>query len=333
MKTNILSIFLLLLTSVTAEVKQVGREVPIAVEIMYKKGLMKLARSQKPDGSFPGQYGKYSSITGLSVLSFIASGEDPNYGIYKNQIKKAVNFILNKQDKNGFFGINMYNQNYTTLCLAEMAGAIHDERIGQALQQAVKQIVTVQSLNSSGGWSYQPTERKRALSTITGAALVGLLSARNAGVEVPQKAIDKGLAIMTKYQTANGLIGYSSASNDSRSGRTALGLLCFHLARQAKHSTARKAAIALRKKRYSAANGSHDWYGFYYTPQALFQENMPAFNKWNKQNIAALKRIQQPNGGWHLLGGKMESLSTNIALLSLAMNYRILPIYERQEHE
>ena len=63
------------------------------------------------------------------------------------------------------------------------------------------------------------------------------------------------------------------------------------------------------------------------------KENMPAFNKWNKQNIVALKRIQQPNGGWHLLGGRMESLSTNIALLSLAMNYRILPIYERQESE
>ncbi len=324
-------LMMVLAVSMTAQVKQVGRQVPVDVDIMYKKGLLFLARSQSPDGSFPGQYGKYSSVTGLAVLSFIASGEDPNYGPYKVHIKKAVNFMLSKQDANGFFGINMYNQNYTTLCLAEMAGLIHDERIGKALEKAVKQIVTVQAQNSSGGWSYSPTEKRRALSTITGAALVGLLAARNAGVEVPQKAIDKGLALFTSYQAADGRIGYSGPRSDSRFGRTSLAVLCFHLARQKDHSTARKAAVSLKKIRLSLATGTHDWYGLYYTPQALFQEDMTAFEKWNKQNIKALKEAQLNNGGWLVTGGSAPTLGTTIGLLSLAMNYRILPIYERQE--
>lgn len=323
-------IILVLTFSVNAQVKQIGHEVPLEVDIMYKKGLNYLAKAQLPNGSFPGSYGQYSSVTGLAVLCFIASGEDPNYGPYSASIKKAVNFMLSKQDANGFFGINMYNQNYTTLCLAEMVGAIQDERLGVSLEKAVKQILTAQSHNKAGGWYYDPNQKVRALSTITGAALVGLLSARNAGVEVPQKAIDKGLAIFTKYQSGSGRIGYMGPQDDSRHGRTALALLCFHLARQKDNTTARKAAVALRQINYKLSSGSHDWYGIYYTPQALFQENMPAFEKWNKQNIQSLKGAQLGNGSWGIISGK-PSLSTCVALLSLAMNYRILPIYERQE--
>ena len=321
---------ILFITFVSGQTKQIGREVPLDVDIMYKKGLKYLAKIQQPDGSFPGSYGKYPSVTGMAVLCFIASGEDPNYGPYKTHIKKAVNFILSKQDANGFFGINMYNQNYTTLCLAEMVGAIQDERLGKSLEKAVKQILTAQSHNSAGGWYYDPKQKSRALSTITGAALVGLLSARNAGVEVPQKAIDKGLAIFTKYQAGSGRIGYMGPTDDSRFGRTALASLCFHLARKKDHTTARKAAVALRTIRFKLSSGTHDWYGLYYTPQALFQENMPAFEKWNKQNIRALKGAQLQNGGWGVISSR-PTLSTCVAMLSLAMNYRILPIYERQE--
>jgi hypothetical protein len=138
------------------------------------------------------------------------------------------------------------------------------------------------------------------------------------------------LALFTNYQANNGQIGYSGASSDSRTGRTALALLCFHLARQKDHTTARKAAVAMRRVRFKLNSGTHDWYGLYYTPQALFQEDMVAFEKWNKQNIKALKGSQGANGSWRVVAGK-PTLSSCIALLSLAMNYRILPIYERQE--
>ncbi len=315
---------------VNGESKQVGSEVSIEVEIMYKKGLNYLAKIQKPDGSFPDAYGQYTSVTSLALLCFVACGEDPNFGAYSENIKRGVRYILSKQDGNGYFGYNMYNQNYTTLCLAELAGFLHEERLGVALEKAVKQILTAQSHNIQGGWYYDPFQKTQALSTLTGTALVALLAARNAGVEVPQKAIEQGLELFTKFQTPTGRIGYSGPTDDNRDGRTALALLCFHLARQREHSTARKAAVALRESIYKLNAGTHDWYGIYYTPQALFQEDMEGFEKWNKQNIQSLKSSQAADGGWNIISDK-GSLSTGVALLSLAMNYRILPIYERQE--
>ena len=48
---------------------------------------------------------------------------------------------------------------------------------------------------------------------------------------------------------------------------------------------------------------------------------------WNEKNIRLLSVTQQPDGSW--AGNRGPSYSTASALLSLALNYRLLPIYEK----
>ena len=48
---------------------------------------------------------------------------------------------------------------------------------------------------------------------------------------------------------------------------------------------------------------------------------------WNAENIKRLKETQMENGGWS--GNFGASFSTAACLLSMALNYRYLPIYER----
>jgi hypothetical protein len=51
------------------------------------------------------------------------------------------------------------------------------------------------------------------------------------------------------------------------------------------------------------------------------------WNSWNFQNFKRLQSTQKDNGSWN--GNYGQTFATSAALLSLALNYRYLPIYER----
>ena len=124
-------------------------------------------------------------------MVFLACGEDPNFGLYSNHIRKAVRNIISAQDANtGIMGTSMYHHGFAMLALAEAYGAV-DERnlwpdgkgprsIGQALELAVRAAITSQKKNPLGAWRYSPDGRD-ADTSVSGAVLVGLLAARNAG--------------------------------------------------------------------------------------------------------------------------------------------------------
>ena len=61
--------------------------------------------------------------------------------------------------------------------------------------------------------------------------------------------------------------------------------------------------------------------------QALFHADPEAWNEWNSRNISSLSTIQARDGSWP--GNKGQSFNTAGSLLSLALNYRFLPIYEK----
>ncbi|MBT6849795.1 MAG: squalene--hopene cyclase, partial [Opitutae bacterium] len=48
---------------------------------------------------------------------------------------------------------------------------------------------------------------------------------------------------------------------------------------------------------------------------------------WNSKNVKRLLATQSEDGSWN--GNYGKAFSTSAALLSLALNYRYLPIYER----
>jgi hypothetical protein len=54
---------------------------------------------------------------------------------------------------------------------------------------------------------------------------------------------------------------------------------------------------------------------------------MEAWEKWNLENARRLTALQGSSGSWS--GSEGDAFATSAALLSLALNYRYLPIYER----
>ena len=304
-----------------------GVEVPPMVEKMYSKGLKYLATTQNKSGSWLDGYGSQPGVVGLCVVAMLAHGDDPNLGPYSINIKRGIDFIIRKANvSNGFIGSSMYNHGFATLALAESYGMVDDARIGLALKRAVALILTSQKRNPMKAWRYSP-QSNDADTTVSGAVLVALLAAANAGIPVPEKAIDDALKFYALTQCADGGFGYTGPSG-SNLPRSAIGALAYSLARRKKTNVYKRALEYITNRQNMIQSGSYYYYFLYYGSQAFFHApDKKIWKRWNAVNIKSLRMLQGSNGAWS--GSYGNSFSTAAALLSLALNYRYLPIYER----
>jgi hypothetical protein len=319
-----------------------GEVVPRDVREMYDRGLQYLAASQTAAGDWNGGMEKGPGPTGLALLAFLASGEDPNFGLYAGNVRRALRSLITSQNaETGIIGSSMYHHGFATLALAEAYGAV-DERtlwadargnqaqnqrgIGQALELAVRAAITSQKKNQQGAWRYSP-DSNDADTSVSGAVLVGLLAARNAGIEVSDESIDKALAFYKQMTTASGEVAYAGVGMLGGSlARSSIATLVYAIARR-KDLKEYKSTLHYLTERIEEPAQNYRDYTRYYQAQALFQGDVAAWEKWNKLLIRQLKQAQQADGSIRSEFG--PSLGTSMSLLALALNYRFLPIYER----
>ncbi len=339
---------------------ETGDLVPAEVREIYERGLNFLANSQSENGTWnggeqragmtagmetaasmdptwhhPGEQGP--GVTALAMLAFLASGEDPNFGVYSGHIRKALRSLIKAQDpKTGHFGPSLYHHGFAMLALAEAYGAVDEHNlwpdgagprsVGQALELAVRAAITAQKSNPSMAWRYGPGSRD-ADTSISGAVMVGLLAARNAGIEVPDDAIDKAIIYYRSMTFRSGDVFYvgQSAPADSMA-RTSIANLIFAVARR-KNLPEYRTTLAYLIQRIGEPPGAFQEYTQYYEAQALFQGHIESWERWNTHLIRQVKEAQSPDGS--IKGRFGPTISTTLSLLSLALNYRFLPIYER----
>jgi len=294
------------------------------VDKMYVRGLQYLARAQMAEGNWPDEPPATGpAITSLAVISILAHGDDPNFGPYSAAIRRGLDYVLKRYDPaTGYIGPTMYNHGFSTLALAESYGAVDDPRLGPALQKAVRLIVSAQEQNTRHAWRYSP-DSIDADTTVSGAQMVALFAARNAGVPVPEQAIQNGLNFFLSCQTPEGGFGYTSPA-DPNATRTAIGCVVLALAKE-KNSPAFKSAFNFLKT--SRSDAQYPQYLLYYVSQAWFHGSPELWQSWNRENIASLRATQTSEGNWD--GQMGPTFATACSLLSLALNYRYLPIYER----
>lgn len=304
-----------------------GTQVPPEVERIYERGLKYLSTSQNADGSLPGQYGTEPGVVGFAIMSMLAHGDDPNYGPYSKAVKKSVDYILKQQGSTGYIGSSMYNHGFATLALAECYGSLQDERIAPALKKAVELILSSQEKNRFKAWRYSP-DTSDADSTVTGACFVALIAARNAGVKVPDQNIEDALKYFTDCQNVStGDIGYMPRSGSHGGSTTAIGTAAYAYARKRDQPTFTKALKAMKTAEGEGGGSSYPFYYEYYAAQAYFQGDFKAWQDWNEKQVKRLTETQSDDGSWD--GGLGPGTCTALGLLSIALNYRYLPIYER----
>lgn len=305
---------------------------PLAVtddlERCVTRGLDYLAKTQDADGSWANSQGAEGGVAGLAIMAFLAHGELPGEGRYGQALSRAIDYLIKTQDSNGLLagrnsGSPMYSHGFATLALAEAYGLVDDPRLGPAVKKAVGLIVSGQ--NRQGGWRYS-VGCSDSDTTVSGAQMVALRAAASAGIEVPSETIRRGVAYYKSCFCPGGGFGYTGPDGPDRC-RAGIGLLVLALSGEYRAAETKATADYLYN---DAMDTGYFYYMCYYCSQASFQAGGKYWQSWNETMTPALIGRQQADGsfpGGSDSGG--EVAGTAMALLSVEVNYGLLPIYQR----
>nr|AIA11395.1 Prenyltransferase-like protein [uncultured bacterium] len=264
------------------------------------RGLAFLANSQNRDGSFgdsPAFRGNLA-VTSLAGLALMAAGHMPGRGTYGDSVKRALQFVLSKEQKTppGFLANMdaqykqgpMYSHGFASLFLTEAFGMVSDraflERLKATIERSVRLMVNTQ--NSEGGWRYEPM-KVHADSSVTICQIMALRSARNVGFFVPKEAADRCVKYVRSCQTADGGFSYFSGQGGSAFPRSAAGVVALYCAGVYSGPEVERGLRYLMKFKPGQAVGrggflpdQHYYYGQYYAAQAMWTAGPKFFNEW-----------------------------------------------------
>ena len=306
------------------------------LDTTVRRGLKSLRTQQNIDGSFGrGRYGRHVGITALCALAFMADGNLPGRGRYGSEVQNALEFVLASATETGLLAAEtshgpMYGHGFATLFLGEIYGMNpSDERVRDVLGRAVQLIVNAQ--NDDGGWRYNPVPYDADVS-VTICEIMALRSARNAGIKVPRKTIDKAIEYVRACQNNDGGFRYMEQSGGSAWPRTAAGVASLFYAGIYEDEAIEEGLDYLVRAampgRGNLTGGGHFFYGHYYAVQAMYLAGGEWWSRWWPAIRTELMNRQASSGGWqdHQIG---EAYATAMSLIVLQMPKRYLPIFQK----
>jgi hypothetical protein len=315
-----------------------------------------LVSMQDKDGAISDVNHNQTAMTSLAIMAMAAVGNQPSdEGKVGIAMKKALSYVLrpDRQEVQGYFGgrdgSRMYGHGITTLMLSEMLGMGVDAQMDQVIRDrcrlAIELIKRSQSFDkeprNKGGWRYAPESRDSDLS-VTVWQVMALRSARNAGMDVPKEMIDNAVDYIKRcYQSKrdpNGTpqnLKSACGYEPSRAPEYAMasaGLLSLQLCGAYESLEAKGSADWLKEKKIEYG-GEWFFYGTYYFAQGMFQRGGEYSTYARKLVEDLLLPKQGPDGSWQGQSGQERGAgkvyATSLGVLSLAVKYHFLPIYQR----
>jgi hypothetical protein len=308
------------------------------------------------------------AATGLALLPFLAAGQThkPNKDGTKNEYQKVVAnglaFLLKCQRKDGLFanpkpdkpaevldlGHGMYSHAIATVAVCEALGISGDKALlRDRAQAAVNYVVAAQARD--GSWGYNAGQAGDT--SIVGWQVQALQSARMCKeLVVDKRAFERARGFLNKVasgaqQSRYGYVSAGDRGDGSRSSLTltAVGLLARYYADGwgPSHPGMEAGAAYLLKDGPPAPGKLLDMYYYYYATQVLhFREGPDWQRDWNPKMRDLLTGRQvtagKTAGSWdpdprdEWIGKQCGRLGTTcLALLTLEVYYRHLPLYKR----
>ena len=261
-------------------------------------------------------------------------------------VRNAVDYLLAQTPADGYFGTGsdrgMYTHAIVTLALAEAYGVESNSqqrrRMYAALQKAVAVILAAQGSPKAdpkfvGGWRYDPKSPDADIS-LSGWNALALRAAQDVGVAVPKEAAQKAADFVLRcYHDDAKAFSYQPGSPVMPSD-TGVAVLCLYVLDASDRSAEQIDGGSKFLIEHPVDEQSpFPCYTAYYVIQAAFQRGGETWDKVSKPVLERLLKQQDAkDGGWPESREKQEpgrTYATAMALQTLAVPYRLLPVYQR----
>ncbi len=280
-----------------------------------------------------------TGVTALATLSLLAGGHSHFDGSYKQNVQRALEYLISQQSNDGNLAGNaklfarMYCHSMSLLALSEAMAMTGDQRLMPAVQRGVDYCVKAQN-RSDGGWRYQPGDGGDM--SQFGWVVMALRSAKLGGAHVPARTFQQMRHFLKRCSSGVGgsLAAYRPGQGASTS-MTAEALFCRYLLDDVPASDGLRTA-SRRISQESPSPNQVNLYYWYYGTLAMRHVGGDAWDQWNARLKATLVSLQEtsgreagswePTGVWGGYGGRVYS--TAMAALNLEVYYRYLPSHE-----
>ncbi len=322
------------------------------------QGLEWLAAHQLSDGSWsfdhtladacdgkcrnPGELAEArNAATGLALLAFLGAGSTPKQGKFQDTVEAGYYYLVGKlaPSKEGWSlyepGGTMYSHGIAALALCETHGMTGGEASSTAAQWSVDFIAFTQD-PAGGGWRYHP--RQRGDTSVTGWQVSALRSAQLAELRVAPAVLAKASKFLDGVQ-ADRRARYAYMQGGAvRPSTTAIGLLMrLYLGWDKNHPAVKRGVEWIGEQGPSKTN----MYYNYHATRLMLQVGGEPWRKWNgvlrPHLVTTQAREGHEKGSWYFEGDDLGAARggrlymTAMALMTLEVDYRHLPIYERPE--
>lgn len=324
----------------------------LASEQAVEDGLQWIVAHQQRDGSWglkhqrsgdcncpnEGEEGESkTAATGLALLAILGAGYTDQVGPYQVAVRNGLNYLIKNQRPNGgWLGDShpMYAHPIATLALSEAYQLNRDRKLIESIRKARDYMVQSQNRNDSrrkGSWGYGPGQPGDI--TLSGWHIAAFKSCQRAGLETPEETWSLAERFVDSLSNSEGRFGYNDPLKGT-SATTAVGLFS-------------KMLMGLHRESPLLASGgdylvdlgpsNHDIYFNYYATQVLFHRQGDDWKTWNQttRDFLVGTQVRQPGhpfGSWYFpdhhgrVGGRFYT--TCLAVLTLEVYYRYLPLYE-----
>lgn len=324
-------------------------------------GLEWLRKQQSKDGSWSlagpfsdaGINENRSAATAMALMAFMGAGNTHRDGDYRKNVARGLEYLRSIQDENGYFASKVlgreraYSQAQASIAICELYGMTGDAELRTAAAMAVQWALDAQS--EEGGWRYQP--RQDSDTSVTGWFVMALISARMAGIDVDNTALDNIHHFLDMVQQTGGearpdpegeRYAYTPGEKGSEA-MTAEGMLCrMYLGWKTTDKRILRGCDYVLNKPISSEIRERNYYYWYYATNALHHAGGAAWFRWNNAMREVLPSLQlqsgRERGSWPPQGDEFGDAggrlySTVMAILCLEAYYRHMPLSELAQGE
>jgi hypothetical protein len=313
-----------------------------STEEVIDGALKYLSAQQAPNGSWSGNENQHPiAMTGYALLAYMSCGNLPTGGQYARAVDNGLHFLLNSCRQDGTFDPHgngekyMYDHGVATIALGELYGQTQDRLIKSKLSAAIKLIVRSQS--ALGGWRYNPRPEDADIS-VTVLQVVALRCAKNDGLAVPQRTIDRAVQFIRNcYDEESGGFTYQPGNQRPGFATTAAAIYSLQVCGIYKDHRISTGSDYLLKSNFNKEE--FFTYGHFYAAPAQYMIGGETWKKWyagiTQRLLNQVRTVERDPTMryWDGIDGNARGVGpvypTAVYTTILSLPHHYIPLYQR----